>query len=111
MITKRLILVIGLLTLLGFVAAWQQIQTTRFGYKISELEQCERQLVEQNLSLSVQLARLRSPESLLVHSKSLDFVYPQEYQRLNQRKVQHSVSGGTRLSGKTTPADSLRAQR
>lgn len=105
MITKRFILIIALLTLLGFITAWQQIQTVRFGYKISEIEQYKKQLVEQRLNLTLRLAQLKSPQNLLAQAKvmKINFSYPQEWSSLSRAVVPcaSSVTKETRKAPST----------
>ena len=112
MITKRVILIIALFTLFGFITVWQQIQTTRFGYKISELEQYKKQLVEQQLGFDVQLARLKSPPYLLAQGKLPSFVYPPEWSRVSRvatgrLMVTALATGDRRVAKDTKPNCSL----
>lgn len=76
--TKRLILIIALITFLALITVWQKIQTIRFGYTIPESTQVKEQLLRQNTFLTIQLSRLKSPDYLVAQAKTteLTLLYP-----------------------------------
>lgn len=76
--TKRLILVIALVTFLALIAVWQKVQTIRFGYQISESTQVKKQLLRQNTFFTIQLTQSRSPDHLVTQAKTtkLTLFYP-----------------------------------
>ncbi|MBA7530876.1 hypothetical protein ES705_23087 [subsurface metagenome] len=81
MTTRRLILIIGLITFLGLITAWQQIQTLRLGYQISEANQTKKQLLDEEKALEICVARLKSPGNLLARSvrMKVNLVYPEKW--------------------------------
>lgn len=76
--TKRLILVIALVTFLALIAVWQKVQTIRFGYQISESTQVKEQLSRQNTFFTIQLTQSKSPDHLVTQAKNteLTLFYP-----------------------------------
>jgi len=62
---KRLLLVIGLITFMGFIAAWQQIQTVRLGYHISQTNKFREEVLNEQKILKLKLTSLKSPDHLL----------------------------------------------
>ena len=88
MTTRRLILIIGLITFLGLITAWQQIQTVRFGYQISEANQIKQRLIEEEKALEICVARLKSPEKLLARSTRMkvNLVYPEKWDLVDASK-------------------------
>lgn len=72
MTQRRLLLVIAIVTCLGFITVWQQIQTTRWGYKISEANELKTQMKQEQESLRVQLTSLTSPKRLLTLAEQKD---------------------------------------
>ncbi|MEK7448119.1 MAG: hypothetical protein AAB019_01405 [Planctomycetota bacterium] len=81
MTTKRLIIIIILLTALGLITAWQQIQTVRYGYKITTTAQSQNQLLETRKNLEVKLAEVKSPENLVIKADALKIMltYPKNW--------------------------------
>lgn len=69
MTQKRLLVVIAVVTFLGLVTVWQQIQTMRWGYRISESTELKKQLVEEQKTLEIQLTNLTSPQQLLARAQ------------------------------------------
>ncbi|MFH1230269.1 MAG: hypothetical protein V1709_02100 [Planctomycetota bacterium] len=67
---KRFLLVIGLITFMGFIAAWQQIQTVRLGYRISETNKFREQVINEQKILKLKFTSLKSPEHLLATETS-----------------------------------------
>lgn len=67
---KRLLLVIGLITFMGFIAAWQQIQTVRLGYHISKTNKFMEDVLNEQKILKLKLTSLKSPDHLLVTEAS-----------------------------------------
>ena len=67
---RRLIIVIGLITLMGFIAAWQQIQTVRLGYHISNINKVREQVLNEQKILKLKFTSLKSPQHLLVTETS-----------------------------------------
>ncbi|MFA5793619.1 MAG: hypothetical protein WC980_00915 [Candidatus Brocadiia bacterium] len=61
---QRLILVIVVITLLGLITVWQQIQTVRLGYQISSFASLKQNLTTENHTLQTKLASTKSPLSL-----------------------------------------------
>ena len=61
---KRLILLIVIITLLGLITAWQQIQTVRLGYRVSDLAVIKQKLTTQNHTLQTDLTAVKSPNRL-----------------------------------------------
>jgi len=62
---RRLLLVIAVVGLLGLITAWQQIQTTRWGYRISAAVEMKKQLLEEEKNLMMELTSLTSPQQLV----------------------------------------------
>ena len=67
---KRLLLVIGLITFMGFIAAWQQIQTVRLGYHISKTNKFREDVLNEQKIFKLKLTSLKSPDHLLVTETS-----------------------------------------
>lgn len=67
---KRLLLVIGLITFMGFITAWQQIQTVRLGYHISKTNKFREQIINEQKILKLKFTSLKSPDHLLVTETS-----------------------------------------
>jgi len=63
---KRLLLVIAVMAVLGLVTVWQQVQTMRWGYRISESVEAKKRLLEEQKNLDVELSAFTSPSQLLV---------------------------------------------
>lgn len=61
---KRLLVVIAVIGFLGLVTTWQQIQTMRWGYRISEANELKKHLLEEQKNLEVQLSSVVAPQSL-----------------------------------------------
>lgn len=78
MSTTRLMLIIALVTFLGLITAWQQIQTTRWGYCISEVMELKKQILEEKKTLEIQLTHIESPRQLLAmaQEKRITLDYP-----------------------------------
>ncbi|MBI4711888.1 MAG: hypothetical protein HY762_01075 [Planctomycetes bacterium] len=68
--TKRLVIIIGLITFLGLITAWQQVQTIRWGYQISELATLRDKLFTGEQSIKIKLANLKSPQNLMIYAQS-----------------------------------------
>lgn len=88
MTTKRLALIIAIVSFLALITAWQQIQTTRWGYRISELTELKKQLLEEQKLLAIQLTNLESPEHLLHLARLLkvELDYPEKIDVVNSPK-------------------------
>jgi hypothetical protein len=76
--TTRFILLIVLITFLAMITVWQEVQSVRLGYSISDLIKQKNALIRENTSLTIQLAHLKSPDSLWNQAKimQVDVVYP-----------------------------------
>lgn len=61
---KRLLVVIAVIGFLGLVTTWQQIQTMRWGYRISEANELKKRFLEEQKNLEVQLSSIVAPQSL-----------------------------------------------
>lgn len=85
MTTKRLIIIIVLLTALGLITAWQQIQTVRHGYKISNSVQTHKQLLEAQRDLDRKLARVKSPDYLVqqAEKRKMKLTFPDNWNIVN----------------------------
>ena len=77
--TTRFILLVGIITFLALITVWQEVQSVRFGYNISELIKVQNALTRENINLAIQLAHLKSPDSLMNQAKTMQvaLVYPQ----------------------------------
>jgi hypothetical protein len=75
--SSRLVLVIVIITLLGLITAWQQIQTVRWGYQISHLSTVKQNLTTEHHTMQVKLASIKSPNNLIriADSCQLKLVY------------------------------------
>jgi hypothetical protein len=69
--TTRFILLVGIITFLALITVWQEVQSVRFGYNISELIKVQNALTRDNINLTIQLARLKSPDSLMNQAKTM----------------------------------------
>lgn len=85
MTTKRLMLIIAVVTFLALITAWQQVQTTRWSYRISEVTELKNQLKEEQKALEIQLTHVESPEQLLTLArlKEVNLVYPEKLSVVN----------------------------
>ena len=83
-LTNRQILLIALLLLafmgssIGYV--WSNYEGTQIGFDLSRLQNHEMELMELNKQLKVQLATLKSPQSLeaAAHSLGLQYASPEQ---------------------------------
>lgn len=75
--SSRLVLVIVIITLLGLITAWQQIQTVRWGYQISHLGAVKQNLTTEHHAMQTKLASIKSPNNLIKTADScqLKLVY------------------------------------
>lgn len=64
MTQRRVLLVLAIVTFLAFVTVWQQIQTVRWGYRISEAMVAKKKLNEERETLRVELSSVTSPQQL-----------------------------------------------
>ncbi|MDI6732904.1 MAG: hypothetical protein QME51_02075 [Planctomycetota bacterium] len=101
----RFYVIIGLITFLGLVTTWQQIQTVRYGYRISQINKVKEKVVNEQLSLKLELTTLKSPQHLLT-SKSfltLKMVHPEVLNIDNFRNRIVSYQQGSRSIALTPP--------
>lgn len=74
-LTLRQIFLVGLLLLLFMVSGigyvWSNFEGTQIGYDLSRLQKEERELIELNRKLRVELATLKSPQFLEWHIRAL----------------------------------------
>lgn len=67
----RVFIVVAVMTLLALLTVWQQMQTTRLGYKIEEIEQKKQRLLEEQRQLCVEVSRLGAPDALTARAEKL----------------------------------------
>lgn len=74
---KRLLVIIAVVGFLGLVTTWQQIQTMRWGYSISEANEMKKRLLEEQKNLEVKLSSVVAPQSLfaLVQKRGIAMDY------------------------------------
>ena len=74
-LTYHQIFLVGLLLLVfmgsGIGYVWSNFEGTQIGYDLSRLQKEERELIELNKKLSVELATLKSPQYLERHIRAL----------------------------------------
>ena len=67
---NRLFIIIGLITFLGLITAWQQIQTIRYGYHISTIIKAKEAAINEQKTLTLKLTSIKSPQHLLASEMS-----------------------------------------
>lgn len=67
---NRLFIIIGLVTFLGLITAWQQIQTIRYGYQISAVIKAKEAAINDQKALTLKLTSIKSPQQLLASEAS-----------------------------------------
>ena len=89
----RFVAIIVVVTFLGLVTVWQQIQTVRWGYQISEAQSLKTQLVEEQKTISSQLSQVKSPRGLLdlARARQIVLTYPQKLSRI--KAPHHNIAG------------------
>ena len=77
---RRMVMLICMIAVLGLITAWQQIQSTRWAYRISEADELKKQVLEENKIIEIELAAAQSPKHLLTlaQEKNISLGY-QEY--------------------------------
>ena len=74
-LTYRQIFLVGLMLLIfmgsGIGYVWSNFEGTQIGYDLSRLQKEERELIELNTKLRLELATLKSPQSLEKHIRAL----------------------------------------
>jgi len=79
MISKFLPLV-GITVIMTLFIVWEQVQTTKCGYKVAELQKKITDLQEKNRRLECQVSALKKPERIAqaIQSMKLDLAQPLE---------------------------------
>jgi hypothetical protein len=93
---NRLFIIIGLMTLLGLITAWQQTQTVRYGYQISGITKARDAAINKQKALTLKLTSIKSPQHLLAtkDSSNTKMVSPG---LLNQNQINNQNGGGVAL--------------
>lgn len=93
---NRLFIIIGLITFLGLITAWQQIQTIRYGYHISATIKAKEAAINDQKTLTLKLTSIKSPQQLLASeaSSKTKMVSPD---LLNQNQINNQNGGGVAL--------------
>ena len=93
---NRLFIIIGLITFLGLITAWQQIQTIRYGYHISAIIKAKEAAINEQKGLTLKLTSIKSPQQLLASeaSSKTKMVSPD---LLNQNQINNQNGGGVAL--------------
>ena len=90
---NRFFIIIGLITFLGLITAWQQIQTIRYGYHISTVIKAKEAAINDQKALTLKLTSIKSPQHLLA-SEASSMVSPG---LLNQNQINNQNGGGVAL--------------
>ena len=95
MISKFLPLV-GITVIMTLFIVWEQVQTTKCGYKVAELQKKITDLQEKNRRLECQVSALRKPERIAqaIQSMKLDLAQPLENRDRMVKTKQHDPSTG-----------------
>jgi hypothetical protein len=93
---NRLFIIIGLITFLGLITAWQQTQTIRYGYHISTIIKAKEAAINDQKTLTLKLTSIKSPQHLLASEASSKnkMVSPE---LLNQNQITNQNGGGVAL--------------
>lgn len=79
MVNKFLPLV-GITVIMALLIVWEQVQTTKYGYKVAELQKKITDLQEKNRRLACQVSALKKPERIVqaIQSMGLNLAQPLE---------------------------------
>ncbi|MBI5779009.1 MAG: hypothetical protein HZA49_06095 [Planctomycetes bacterium] len=93
---NRLFIIIGLITFLGLITAWQQIQTIRYGYHISATTKAKEAAISEQKALTLKLTSIKSPQQLLASEapSKTKMVSPD---LLNQNQINNQNGHGVAL--------------
>ena len=93
----RFVAIIVVVTFLGLITVWQQIQTVRWGYQISEAQSTKAQLVEEQKAISSQLSQTKSPQGLLglARARQISLAYPRKLSGIKSEATapHHDIAG------------------
>ncbi len=95
MISKFLPLV-GITVIMTLFIVWEQVQTTKCGYKVAELQKKITDLQEKNRRLECQVSALKKPERIAqaIQSMKLDLAQPLENRDRTVKTRQHDPPAG-----------------
>ena len=95
----RFVVIIVIVTFLGLVTVWQQVQTLQWGYNISETESAKKRIMEEHKTLSLQLSQVKSPPQLLELARTRQIIldYPQQVKTPNRQAG--IIQNNRRLAG------------
>jgi hypothetical protein len=76
MTIKRIFIIVALITSLGFITVWQQIQIVRQGYQISQLTKIKEEVSNSQRALKFKMTFLKSPQYLLSENEIRQMITP-----------------------------------
>ncbi|MEW6027473.1 MAG: hypothetical protein AB1599_09295 [Planctomycetota bacterium] len=91
---NRLFIIIGLITFLGLITAWQQIQTIRYGYRISAITKEKEAAINDQKTLTLKLTSIKSPQQLLASEEASSKTKMVSPELLNQNQINNQSGPG-----------------